>query len=221
MSVPLEAVLFDLDGTLLDSIELIVASFEHTMVAEGLPHRSRAEILAELGRPLLDTFPEWSGDPSRTDQLIDTYRAWNLTHHDELARPYEGIPAAVEGLAAQGLRMGVVTSKLSGSARRGLEVCGIAAHMEVLVACDHVEQHKPHPAPVLAGAAQLGVPPERCVYVGDAPVDILAGRAAGARTAGATWGVEDDQPLRETRPDWWLTRTEQLLELARSPEPRP
>jgi len=214
VSAPLEAVLFDLDGTLLDSIELIVASFEHTMVAADLPRRSRAEILATLGRPLLDVFPEWSGEPARTEELIGTYRAWNLAHHDDLARPYEGIPAAVEALAIAGLRLGVVTSKLSGAARRGLEVCGISGHMEVLVACDHVEQHKPHPAPVLAGAEQLGVPAERCVYVGDAPVDVLAGRAAGARTAAAVWGVEDDRALRETTPDWWLNAPAQLLELA-------
>ena len=213
MTAPLEAILFDLDGTLLDSIDLIVASFEHTMVAEDLPRRTRAEILAEMGRPLLDVLPEWSGEPARTQELIDTYRAWNLAHHDELARPYDGIPAAVEALAAAGLCMGVVTSKLSGAARRGLEVCGIAAHMEVLVACDHVEQHKPHPAPVLAGAEQLGVQTERCVYVGDAPVDVLAGRAAGARTAAATWGVEDDRALRETGPDWWFTEPAQLLGL--------
>ena len=215
MSPPLEAVLFDLDGTLLDSVELIVASFEHTIDAGGLEPRSRAEILADFGRPLLAVLPEWSGEPGRTDELIEIYREWNLAHHDRLAQPYPGVAAAVGELAALGLRLGVVTSKPNGPARRGLRVCGIEEHMSAVVGCDDLEHHKPHPGPVLEGCDQLGVPPERCVYVGDAVVDVQAGRAAGTRTAAALWGVEDDSGLRAQGPEFWLDRPEDLASLAR------
>ena len=213
MSAPLEAVLFDLDGTLLDSVDLIVASFEHTIAAAGLAPRTRAEILEDFGRPLLAVLPEWSGQPERTDELICTYREWNLAHHDQLARPYPGVSEAVAALGDRGLRLGVVTSKPHDSARRGLRVCGIEARMEALVGCDDLDQYKPHPAPVLAGCELLKVSPARCVYVGDAVVDIQAGRAAGVRTAAALWGVEDDRGLREQRPDFWLTQPSELLDL--------
>ena len=200
----LEAVLFDLDGTLLDSIDLIVASFEHTQREAGLSVRTRAEILAEIGRPLLDVFPEWSGEPARTQELIAIFREWNLSHHDELAGPYPGVAEAVGELQRAGMRMGVVTSKLSDSARRGLGVCGIEDVMEVLIACDDVERHKPDPMPVRVGCERLGVAPERCVYVGDAVVDLVAGRAAGVQTAGVGWGSQTATELQAQKPDWWF-----------------
>ncbi|MDA1264445.1 MAG: HAD-IA family hydrolase [Planctomycetota bacterium] len=202
----LEAVLFDLDGTLLDSIDLIVASFEHTLREADLAPRSRQQILAEIGRPLLRVFPEWSGAPQRTQELIAIFREWNLDHHDELARPFPGVVDAVAQLRSAGMRMGVVTSKLSDSARRGLALCGVEDAMEVLIACDDVERHKPDPLPVLLGCERLGVAPERCAYVGDAVVDLLAGRAAGVQTAGVGWGSETAHELLAHEPDWWFER---------------
>lgn len=209
----LEGVLFDLDGTLLDSVELIVASFQFTIEAGGLRVRSRAEILSDFGRPLSAVFPEWSGQPERTEELISVYRGWNREHHDLLAKPYPGICQAVGELAASGLRLGVVTSKSREAALRGVELCGLAEVLGAMVACDDIDQHKPHPAPILAGCALIGVAPEASAYVGDAVVDMQAGRAAGVSTVAALWGVEDETGLQGEAPDFWLDEPAGLLRL--------
>jgi pyrophosphatase PpaX len=192
-------VLFDLDGTLLDTIGLILSSFRHaTTEVLGRPLPDEV-LLRNVGVPLAVQMREF--DEARADDLLAVYRAHNAEHHDDLVRAFPGVAEMLGRLAALGLRMGVVTSKARPMAERGLMITGVRRHFGVVVTCDDTERHKPDPAPLAFAADALGADLRYCVYVGDSPHDMRAARAAGARAVGVTWGVSSEADLAAEGPD--------------------
>ena len=210
---PIRTVLFDLDGTLIDSVRLILDSYHHTLAAHGLPPRTDQDWLRGVGTPLTVQFAEWGHDPATIDALIATYREYNLANHDRMVTVYPGVLAAVEAIRAAGLRTGLVTSKNRKGAVRGLTVARLERMMDVLVCADEVTQPKPHPEPVEKALALLEATPETTVYVGDSIHDMVSGRAAGVRTAAALWGPFSRDHLAEAAPDYWLETPADLLAL--------
>ncbi|HQX88388.1 MAG TPA: HAD-IA family hydrolase [Ornithinibacter sp.] len=192
-------VLFDLDGTLADTIPLIVASYQHafrTVLGEEI---DEARARAWIGRPLLPALLEES--PEHGHSLDLTYREWNLANTARLIQRYDGVPEMLEALASAGVRMAVATSKRRQTARLALEGVGIDHLIEVAAALEDTTRHKPEPDPLLHAAASLGSQPCDCVYVGDATVDVLAARAAGMAAIAVSWGAADREALAATGPD--------------------
>lgn len=191
-------VLFDFDGTLADTIPLIVASYHHAIGTVG-ERADEREVRSWIGRPLEPVLEERY--PGRGAQLTEVYRAWNLAHHDELILAVDGMPELLADLHAAGTRTGVVSSKKGSTVALGLRAVGLDASVDVLAAQEHTDLHKPHPAPLEYAASHLGVSASQCVYVGDAVVDILAARAAGMAAVGVTWGAGDPGELGAADPD--------------------
>lgn len=211
MSRP-QAVLFDLDGTLIDSVRLILDSYHHALQVHGLPARSDEHWLAGIGTPLWAQFAEYAQDQAMLDRLIATYRDYNLTHHDSRVSAYPGVPEMVRGVRAAGFRTALVTSKNRGGAERGLRAVGLTQEIEVLVCADEVSNPKPHPEPVHLALERLGgVAAGSAVFVGDSVHDMQSGRAAGVRTAAVLWGPFDRPHLEATQPDFWLETPGDLL----------
>ena len=214
----LDTILFDLDGTLIDSVRLILDSYHHTLASHGLPPRTDEEWLRGVGTPLSVQFAELGRDPLTLEALIATYREYNLKHHDRMVTVYPGIVQTVGALKAAGLATGLVTSKNRQGALRGLTLARLEQLMDVLVCADEVDNPKPHPEPVQKAVALLGADPATTVYVGDSVHDMVSGRAAGVRTAAALWGPFGRHHLEGTEPDYWLEQPEALLELVKSSE---
>jgi len=210
----LSTFLFDLDGTLIDSIELILRSYRHTMRAHRGLEPPDEVWMQGLGTPLRVQFRHWTEDPAEIEAMVATYRAYNLEHHDELVRPYEGVVAAVRDLRRKGRTLGLVTSKIREGALRGLELAGFEDHFEVIVGADDVTHPKPHPEPVLKALEQLSAPAADTVFIGDSRHDIECGRAAGVKTAAVLWGPFDRTHLEDLAPDYWLERPEDLATLS-------
>lgn len=206
--------LFDLDGTLLDSVRLILDSYHYTTTKHGLPPKSDAEWLAGLGTPLRVQFRDSVGPDLSMDQLVATYREFNLANHDTMASAYPGVVDVLRQVRARGIRFGLVTSKNQYGARLGLKLMGVESDFEVVIGADDVVNPKPHAEPVLKALEALGTPKENTVYIGDSVHDMESGRAAGVRTAGVLWGPFTRPELERTRPDYWLERPEQLLDLS-------
>lgn len=201
-------VLFDLDGTLADTIPLIVASYQHafrTVLGQEVPEE---QARAWIGRPLLPALLEAS--PEHGHDLDAEYRRWNLAHTADLIRRYDGIPELLEALAAEGTRSAVATSKRRETARLALSGVGIEHLIDVAAALEDTTKHKPDPEPLLHAAAVLQVAPADCVYVGDAVVDMEAARAAGMAAVAVTWGAGERPALEAARPDALCTTIGEL-----------
>ena len=186
----LPALLFDLDGTLVDSIELIVASARHAFIGFQGAAPTDDEWRATIGRPLQRVLLEYAAsDQTEADRLFGRYREYQLIHHDRLVHAYDGVVTMLRGLAAAGHPMAIVTSKSDWLAVKGLELVGLNDIFPVVVGCDTCVNHKPHPEPVERALALLGTSAENALFVGDSPHDIESGRAAGVYTVGVTWGA--------------------------------
>ncbi|TLM78524.1 MAG: HAD family hydrolase [Actinobacteria bacterium] len=200
MTAPaLQAVLFDLDGTLIDSVGLILASFRYATETVLGVEMSDEDLLRNVGMPLRPQMEILA--PGRADELVAVYREHNNAHHDAMLKGYEGVPEVLDELRGRGLSLAVVTSKGTPLMMRGLDRFGLTGRFDVLVSMDDVTAHKPDPAPLLYAAERLGVAPSQCAYVGDSPHDVVAARAAGMLAVGALWGAFPPERVREAGPD--------------------
>jgi pyrophosphatase PpaX len=206
-------VLFDLDGTLADSVRLILDSYHHTLAVHELPARTDEYWLAGLGTPLTAQFSPWVDSPEQLQAMIATYRDYNLSHHDAQVSPYPGVVEMVQRIRRAGFRTGLVTSKNRSGALRGLKVIGLAEAMEVVVGADDVINHKPHPEPVHRALDQLGSPAVGSIFVGDSLHDMYSGREAGAHTGAVLWGPFSREHLDPSAPDHWLETPDALVAL--------
>jgi len=218
--MPLPALLFDLDGTLIDSIELILGSARHAF--DGFAGRAPTdeEWRAGIGRPLQTVLREYAPDDVEAQRLFTRYREYQLEHHDRLVRAYAGVVDTLRGFAEAGHPMALVTSKSDWMAVKALVHVGLDQLIPVVVGCDTCVNHKPHPEPVERALSLLGVAPSNAVFVGDSPHDVQSGLAAGVLTVGVTWGAFDRDELQEAGADVVIDRIEELPEiLARFPAP--
>jgi len=209
-----EALLFDLDGTLADSIELILHCYRYTMRTHLGHEPDDALWLAGIGTPLVMQLQAFARSPDELLAMQETYRVFQRTVHDDMVRPYPGVCETVDGLARRGIRLGVVTSKHLEMTLRTLRVCGLDEQFDVIITPEDVTHGKPDPESVHVALDRLGVRSrERVLFVGDAPFDVMAGRAAGVRTAGALWGPFGHDGLRDAAPDYLLRTFAELLSL--------
>jgi pyrophosphatase PpaX len=198
----LQAVVFDLDGTLIDSVDLIRISFRYateSVLGQALPDEVT---MANVGQPLATQFAEMA--PEHADELLRVYREFNSAHHDELARAYPGTLETLRRIEAMGIPMGIVTSKGTESATRGIERFGLAPFMSAVVTADDVKTHKPDPYPLCIAAGRLGVELGYCIYLGDSPHDVQAAISGDAIAVAALWGAFGAEELLAPGPAFAL-----------------
>ena len=206
-----DPVVFDLDGTVVDTVELIVKSFRYatsTVLGRVLPDEF---IIAGVGRPLRTQMERLSADHAQ--ELYDVYREYNHRRHDELIRGYDGIEEVLDALKAAGRRTGIVTSKSRDTTAMAFRAVGLEARFDVVVTASDTTEHKPSPAPLQLCLQRLGATAAGSIYVGDSPYDIQAGSAAGMTTAAVAWGVFGRDVLLAAGPDFWLDEPRDLLAL--------
>jgi pyrophosphatase PpaX len=211
-----DPVLFDLDGTVVDTVELIVLSFRHavrTVLGEDLPDEY---ITAGVGQPLMTQMERLS--PDHAQELYDVYREYNHRRHDELIRGFDGVPEALVALRSAGRRLGIVTSKSRDTTAMAFAAVGMHDAFDVVVTATDTRAHKPSAEPILLCLEKLAALPDAtpalpAVYIGDSPVDIEAGKAAGVATAAVAWGVFGRDALLGAGPDFWLQRPSELVDL--------
>jgi len=206
-------VLFDLDGTLIDSIELILRSAQFAFEKLGRPCPPDEEWLAGVGIPLFTMFGRYARDEADCRALIAAYREFQYANHDRLVRCYADVVGTVESLRARGHEMAVVTSKSESLAMRGLALVGLAKYMDTIVGCDSSSRHKPDPEPVRIALHRLDCRPEDAIFVGDSVYDVLAGNAAGVHTVAATWGAFSRADLEPGKPNAYIATVSELTEL--------
>jgi pyrophosphatase PpaX len=205
------ALLFDLDGTLADSIALLLAAFHHTF-ATHRPDFTPAdeEWIAGIGTPLITQMRHFVPTEVEAQQMILTYREFQRTHHDEMLREFEGVGETLALLKSQGHPTGLVTSKSNDLAHRALTWLHLTDHIDVVVGMESTERHKPEPEPVLHALAALGSSPANALFLGDSPHDIQAGNAAGVISVAALWGPFSRTVLERASPTYFLEHIREL-----------
>lgn len=195
----IKATLFDLDGTLIDSIPLIRESFRYAsrkVLKKQLPDET---LLANVGMPLNKQMEAINKE--KAEELLQAYTDFNHKYHDKMVTAYPGIHDLLDRLKARGVKVGVVTSKSRWLAMRGIEVSGIASMIDCLVAADDVDNHKPHPEPIFECMERLRCFKNHAVFVGDSPYDIQAAKLAGLYSIAVPFGPFSEERLMKERPD--------------------
>jgi len=198
----LSAALFDFDGTLVDTTEMIHQSMRHAASwVLGRDDIPRETLLANVGQPLPRQMEVI--DAERAELLLEAYRRHHEEHHDDLIGEFPGIEEALTRLRSAGIQVAVVTSKRLVSVEMALKnFPGLRDVVDRLVTMEDTTEHKPHPEPLLRGLELLGnVPKEEAVYVGDSPFDVEAAKAAGLTSVAVSWGAFSEDTLRAAEPD--------------------
>lgn len=207
-----ETVLFDLDGTLIDSGGLILASFQHaTRTVLGRIYPDEVLMANVGGHGIHATMREF--DEKRVDELVDVYREHNMREY-RAVRAFPGIEDVLERLACEGRRLGIVTVKSRPTVDVTFEVLPLGRYFETVVTGDDTTRHKPDPEPLLLALERLGSEPESAAYVGDSPFDIGAAKAAGMTAIAVLWGrIHGRARLEPEQPDVFVERPEELVDV--------
>jgi pyrophosphatase PpaX len=212
MTNEVKAVLFDLDGTIVDTNELIIQSFLHALKGVVAEDFGREHIIPSMGEPLTDQLQQFSGLEDVT-AITHAYREYNYLKHDEMVALFPGVAKVLPILRQHGIHLGVVTTKMRPTTERALKMFGLIEHMGTIVTLDEVEHAKPHPEPVQKAMQALGAHPDQTIMVGDSTVDIESARRAGAMPVGVAWSLKGEDVLRKAGAVHILHNMEQLLTL--------
>jgi len=205
-----KAVLFDVDGTLLDTRELIYQAFRHTLKNHGLPVRSLDEItvIMSTGKSLEESYRFFSPTYDM-DKLCETHRTFQ-TEHLYLSVPFPNTHKTLKKLKDAGIKTAAITTRSTRTSIQTLATSGIADCFDVILSREDVEMPKPHPEALLKALKLLEIQPEKAVMVGDTEADILAGKSAGTKTVGVSYGFHGLK-IAEVNPDFIIDDIIDLL----------
>lgn len=209
MTTKITTILFDLDGTLIDTNDLIIASFLHTLEKFYPGKYNREDVLPFIGPSLKESFG--GIDPERAEEMTRVYRTYNLANHDLLIKEFDGVLETMQSLKENGFNIAIVSTKIYATVLLGLKVTKLDSFFDVIVALDHVTKEKPDPEPIYLALEQLGSTPEETIMVGDNYHDILAGKNAGTKTAGVAWSAKGRDYIAKYEPDYLLENMKDLL----------
>ncbi|HHU03963.1 MAG TPA: HAD-IA family hydrolase [Fastidiosipila sp.] len=212
--IEVEAVLFDMDGTLIDTIGLIVAGHEYTWKEHTGAVPPREDILSKIGKPLQQAYPGWEEE---TPDMLVTYRNWCAGKTDTHTGLYVGVVPMLEELQKMNFRLGLVSSRFRVGIDDCMRVYGLDDYFEILLAQEDSHGHKPGPEPLLAAAERMSITDmSRILYVGDSVHDVKSAQAAGCLSAVVDWTSMDKDELRALQPDLWIYKASDLpLSLSR------
>lgn len=212
MNTRYTTVIFDLDGTVLDTLEDLAGAVDHALAANGFPERSLTEIRAFVGNGIknliLRSLPEET-DSGTADAVLADFRAYYAVHSADRTRPYDGIPELLRELKAAGIRTAVVSNKTDAAVQQLIRRYFDGLFDHVAGERENVAR-KPAPDSVCNALADLGASRENAVYVGDSEVDILTAKNAGLPCVTVSWGFRDEDFLRRNGADVCVHDTEEL-----------
>ncbi|MEC0208956.1 pyrophosphatase PpaX [Paenibacillus ehimensis] len=195
----IQTVLFDLDGTIVDTNELIIQSFLHTFEGITAEPVTREHIVPNMGRPLIEQMMFFSGR-EQVDDLVKKYRTFNIAHHDELVREFPHVRETLAKLHAAGVKLGVVTSKIRQTTEMGLKLTGLYDYFGTIVTVDDVGKAKPDPEGIHKAVRELGGDLSTALMVGDSHYDIEAAHNAGIPSVAVAWSLKGTEYLKQYKP---------------------
>jgi len=206
----IHAVLFDIDGTLLDTFDFIYGAFEHTYKVHGIPPLSRNEISHLMGGPLPEVYATMAPGHDPT-ALTETHRQFQ-ENNLHLAKLFPDTVKVLDALQERGLKLAAITTRSIRTSVLSLEENGIARYFDLVVSAEDVARHKPDPEPIVKAIEALNIMPSEAIMVGDTTADIMAGKNAGTKTVAALYGFGGKQ-LLALHPDHQIMELKELLSI--------
>lgn len=207
----IKAILFDLDGTIIDTNELILTSFDYVLNNYLELNIGREEILESFGIPLKDVMNHYAKE--RAKELVDEYIRYSLDSHDKYIKSYNHVEEGLIKLKNKGLKIAIVTSKRRGTALRGLNCFDLEKYFDVIITPEDSKKHKPDGEPVLRACEALNVNPDETIMVGDSHNDILCGKNAGSKTCLVNYTALDVEKIKAYKPDFTIDRIEDIIKI--------
>ncbi|MGE6257453.1 pyrophosphatase PpaX [Heyndrickxia sporothermodurans] len=211
MNNKITTILFDLDGTLIDTNDLIISSFLHTLNGYYPNQYKREDVLSFIGPSLYTTFS--TIDQGRTEEMIETYRSYNTENHDRLVKEFEGVFETIQTLCENKFKLAIVSTKKRSTVLQGLKLTKLDQFFESIITLDEVQHEKPHPEPIEKALKLLNSDPSEAIMVGDNYHDILAAKNAGTLSAGVAWSVKGRAYIESHHPDFILEHMSDLLKI--------
>lgn len=213
MEKPLDTILFDLDGTLLDSNEIIVQSYMHAY-KEHLNHLDidRQSIVDDIGPPLETIFRKHTSDEKIINALYESYLGYYVKHEKGLLKAYDGVIDTLKRLKTQNYNLAIVTSKFYSSAEPSIKMFNLERYFTVISTLDNVENPKPAKDACLHALSQFKTT-NRAIMIGDNISDIESGKNAGILTAGVAWSIKGKDVLKTAEPDYMLETIEDIFKI--------
>lgn len=208
VTLGIKALLFDLDGTLVDSLPLIRYSFQRVFEDMGIPWDG-GRVMETVGLPLIQVARDYAGD--RAEHFFDLYLRHQMERHDQLIKLFPGTGNMLREVRELGFKTCIVTSKRRVMAEKAVKLLSVSQLFDDMVALEDCGAHKPDPGPVITALQRIGAAPQEAVFVGDSWYDVASGRGAGVTTVGVTWGMADRARLAESGPDFIAESWEEYL----------
>lgn len=204
-------ILFDLDGTLIDTNDLIMASFLYTLDLYYPGKYTMEDLIPHMGEPLYDQMLLFG--PERAQELVEVYREHNERVHDELVKEFPGVRPTLDVLQDMGVKMAVVTSKMRKTTEMGLRLFKLDQYMDCVICYQDTEKHKPDPAPLVKAMNELGADPAKTLMIGDSQYDVLAAQNTGIASAGVAWSWKGADFLQSFSPTYMLHQMGDLIDI--------
>lgn len=208
MTKKIKALLFDFDGTLFDTNELIIQTFSHVLNKHFPGKYEREAIYPFLGPTLEETFG--TVDPNRVTELVKEYREWNIANHDALSKEFDGVSETLIALKEAGYKLAVVSTKKNDMVHRGIQLLKSGNLFDTVIGFDDVSKTKPDPEPILLALERLGVSRDEALMIGDNYHDIVGGQNAGVKTVAVAWSIKGEAFLQTFNPDYMLQHISDL-----------
>ncbi len=205
----IQAILFDFDGTIGNTNQLIFDSFKHTFLAHKIDYTEK-DIMEAFGPTLRQTFTKYGNSEEEILEMIQTYRTFNLANHDKYIESFPDVRVTLEEIKKRGYKIGIVTSKLTDLATHGTKMIDVYDLIDVIVGASEVQKPKPDPEGVFLAMKLLNV--DSAMLVGDNPSDIYSAKNANILSCGVTWSVKLDE-LEESKPDYMISSMKELIDI--------
>ena len=213
----IDTILFDFDGTIMDTNDIVYASMQHTFITLTGEKGDEQTIFDTFGEPLGDVlmklFPEFD-----VEESLAIYRGYQFKHYEEMIELFPGVEEMIAWMHEKGYKLGLVTNRLRNSTVIGMKKYGLDEIFGSIVACDEAEKNKPYAEPVLLALEQLNSIPEKAIFVGDSANDILSGKNANVKTVRVAWALASDGSHDESdvTPDYVIDTPEELIDLLKN-----
>jgi len=209
-----KTLLFDLDGTIINTNELIIQSFLYTLEQFYPGKYQREDLIPHMGKPLYEQMVTF-GEEEKAQAMIDVYREHNIRTHDEMVEEFPYVKEVLKELFEAGATLGVVTTKMRNTTEMGLKLFGLDQYMSTIVSYEDTEYHKPAPEPVLLGMKKLSADPKTTLMVGDSQYDIQSAQNAGVTSVGVGWSIKGPDFLKQFNPDFMLEDFRDLVPIVK------